>query len=173
MLPPGYVGLLVADTRRASQWELGLSTAGFDVARVETRGADAAEVEFDRVRGLDAAVDLVGAAVAMEHFEPERVTCGPVNVGGGGLAADFGRSSPPGAAAAVLLRGVPVYGSDGGELLTPTGAVLLAELVDEFVELPGLTVEAHGYGLGRKELGNRPNAFRLWRGTSRTRRGKA
>lgn len=41
MVPKGYVGLVVADTRRALQWEAGLRAAGFDVARVETTGPDA------------------------------------------------------------------------------------------------------------------------------------
>jgi hypothetical protein len=41
MLPDGYVGLVVADTRRALEWEAGLEAAGFRVMRVETRGADA------------------------------------------------------------------------------------------------------------------------------------
>lgn len=41
MLPSDYVGLVVADTRRAMAWEAGLEAAGFDVLRVETRGADA------------------------------------------------------------------------------------------------------------------------------------
>jgi len=40
VLPEGYTGLLVADTRRAIQWEAGLKTAGFESVRVETRGAD-------------------------------------------------------------------------------------------------------------------------------------
>lgn len=40
MLPPDHVGLLVADTRRAAQWEAGLRAAGLDAIRVETSGAD-------------------------------------------------------------------------------------------------------------------------------------
>ena len=73
---------------------------------------------------------------------------------------------PP--AVAELMRGLPVYGSERsvGELLTPTGAVLLVELVDEFVNLPSLMVEGVGYGLGRKEIAGRPNAVRLISGTA-------
>jgi uncharacterized protein (TIGR00299 family) protein len=70
----------------------------------------------------------------------------------------------PAPATAELLRGVPIYGGPGGELTTPTGAVLLAELVDEFVELPALVLEGTGYGLGRKDLPGQPNAVRLIRG---------
>jgi hypothetical protein len=46
MLPKGYEGLVVADTRRALAWERGLERAGFDVVRVETAGADAAKGDW-------------------------------------------------------------------------------------------------------------------------------
>ena len=42
MVPRGYVGLVVCDTRRALQWERGLAAAGFEPLRVETTG-DAAD----------------------------------------------------------------------------------------------------------------------------------
>jgi len=70
----------------------------------------------------------------------------------------------PAPATAELLAGIPLHGGPGGELTTPTGAVLLAELVDEFVELPDLVLEGTGYGLGRRELARQPNAVRLLRG---------
>ena len=47
-----------------------------------------------------------------------------------------------------------------------TGFDLLAELVDDFVELPVMVVEGVGYGLGRKEIAGRPNAVRLFFGTA-------
>ena len=83
---------------------------------------------------------------------PERLTCGPVNVGSGQVKTAHGELPVPAPATAELLRGIPIYGGPGGELTTPTGAVLLAELVDEFIELPALVLEGAGYGLGRKEL---------------------
>jgi uncharacterized protein (TIGR00299 family) protein len=91
-----------------------------------------------------------------------------VNLGGGTVRGAHGVMPVPPPAVAELMRGLPVYGSDRtiGELLTPTGAVLLAELVDEFVELPTLVVEGVGYGLGRKEIAGRPNAVRLVAGTA-------
>jgi hypothetical protein len=71
----------------------------------------------------------------------------------------------PAPATALLVRGLPIYGTGGGELLTPTGAVLLAELVDDFVDgLPPLVVDRIGYGLGSRELPDRPNAARLLAG---------
>ena len=79
------------------------------------------------------------------------------------MTGAHGRMPVPPPAVAELMKGLPVYGSDRsvGELLTPTGAVLLAELVDDFVELPTMIVEGVGYGLGRKETAGRANAVRI------------
>ncbi|HYL06731.1 MAG TPA: nickel pincer cofactor biosynthesis protein LarC [Thermoanaerobaculia bacterium] len=123
-------------------------------------------VHFHEVGAVDSIVDLVGAAAAVEHLAPERLTCGPVNVGSGRVRTDHGELPVPPPATAELLQGVPIYGGPGGELTTPTGAVLLAELVDAFVELPPLVLEITGYGLGRRDLPMQPNALRLLRGRS-------
>jgi uncharacterized protein (TIGR00299 family) protein len=120
---------------------------------------------FHEVGAVDSIVDLVGAAAVVEHLAPERVTAGAVNVGGGTVRTAHGRLPVPAPASALLVRGLPVYGTGGGELLTPTGAVLLAELVDEFVDgLPPLAIDRIGYGLGTRELPSQPNAVRLLAG---------
>ncbi len=123
-------------------------------------------VHFHEVGAVDSIVDLVGAAAAIEHLAPARLTCGPVNLGSGRVRMAHGEVPIPAPATAELLRGVPVFGGPGGELTTPTGAVLLAELVDEFIELPPLVLEGVGYGLGKKDLPTHPNALRLLRGRS-------
>jgi hypothetical protein len=133
-------------------------------AEAKAHGLPLDRVHFHEVGAVDSIVDLVGAAAAVEHLAPERLTCGPVNVGSGRVATDHGELPVPTPATAELLHGVPIYGGPGGELTTPTGAVLLAELVDAFVELPPLVLESAGYGLGRKQLPTHPNALRLLRG---------
>jgi uncharacterized protein (TIGR00299 family) protein len=135
-------------------------------AEAGVHGVPVDEVHFHEVGAVDSIVDLVGAAAAVHHLAPARLSCGPVNVGGGAVDTEHGRLPVPSPATAGLLAaaGVPVYGGPGGELLTPTGAVLLAELVDGFGPLPALTLEGVGYGLGRKEVPGRPNAARLLRG---------
>jgi uncharacterized protein (TIGR00299 family) protein len=133
-------------------------------AEAKAHGMPIERVHFHEVGAVDSIVDLVGAAAAVEHLAPRRLTCGSVNVGSGRVHTDHGELPVPAPATAELLRGVPIYGGPGGELTTPTGAVLLAELVDAFVELPPLVLEATGYGLGRKHLAMQPNAVRLLRG---------
>jgi hypothetical protein len=123
------------------------------------------EVHFHELGAVDAMVDLVGAATAWEHFAPESASCGPINVGGGQARTAHGLLPVPAPATAELLAGLPIYGAGDGELLTPTGAVLLAELVDRSSgDLPRLVLDGVGYGLGRRDTPGRPNAFRLLRG---------
>lgn len=130
-------------------------------AEAAAHGVAVDEVHFHEVGAVDSIVDLVGAAAAYVYLAPERVTASRVNVGGGTVRTAHGELPVPAPATARLLHGIPTYGSGGGELLTPTGAVLLAELVDEFGDWPGFETEAIGYGLGRKETPGRPNAVRL------------
>ena len=140
-------------------------------AEAKAHGMPIERVHFHEVGAIDSIVDLVGAAAAVEHLAPERLTCGPVNVGGGRVKMAHGEVPVPAPATAELLRGIPIHGGDGGELTTPTGAVILAELVDEFVDLPPMVLEGVGYGLGKRDLPHQPNALRLLRG--RTGEGSA
>jgi len=133
-------------------------------AEARAHGVAVETVHFHELGAVDSIVDLVGAAAAIEHLRPARLTCGRVNVGGGTTATAHGRLPVPPPAAAALLAGVPVYGGGGGELVTPTGAVLLAELVDTFEELPPMALEGTGLGHGRREIAGWPNSVRLLRG---------
>jgi uncharacterized protein (TIGR00299 family) protein len=133
-------------------------------AEAKMHGMPLDRVHFHEVGAIDSIVDLVGAAAAVEHLAPGRLTCGPVNVGGGRVRTAHGELPVPAPATAELLAGIPIFGGGGGELTTPTGAVLLAELVDAFVELPALVLEGVGHGLGKRDLSDRPNALRLLRG---------
>ena len=124
------------------------------------------EVHFHELGAVDAMVDIVGAATAWEHLAPETATCGPINVGGGTARTAHGLLPVPAPATAELLQGLPIYGEGESELVTPTGAVLLAELVDRATgELPRLVLDGVGYGLGKRDTPGRPNAFRLLRGS--------
>src|SRR3954451_4870020 len=135
-------------------------------AEAKAHGMPVERVHFHEVGAIDSIVDLVGAAAAIEHLAPSRLTCGPVNLGSGRVRMAHGEVPIPAPATAELLRGVPVFGGPGGELTTPTGAVILAELVDEYAELPSMVLEGVGYGLGKKDLPPHPNALRLLRGRS-------
>lgn len=131
------------------------------------------QVHFHEVGALDSIVDLVGAMVAMERYQPATVMCAPVNVGQGALDCRHGRYPVPAPAALELLRGVPIY-SDGtdGELTTPTGAALLATLVQRFGPRPPMRVRAVGYGAGTRDIPRVANVLRITLG-ERTRPAEA
>ena len=142
-------------------------------AEAKAHGVPIDRVHFHEVGAVDSIVDLVGAAAAFHHLAPERLTASRVNVGGGTVGTAHGRLPVPAPATAWLMRGLPIYGGPGGELLTPTGAVILAELVDDFGDLPAITLDAMGYGLGSKHVAGQPNAVRLVRGRALDAAGEA
>ncbi len=134
-------------------------------AEALVHGVTPDEVHFHEVGADDSIVDLVGAAVALEHFAPERVTASTVVVGSGTVNTRHGVMPIPAPATALLLRGVPVTsGGAAGELVTPTGAAILKEFVHEFgspATLAEHRIERIGTGLGSREQPDRPNALRI------------
>src|SRR5438034_1185402 len=68
----------------------------------------------------------------------------------------------PAPATANLLQGKPTY-SNGvqRELVTPTGAAIVATLCDAFGPQPPMSVTAIGYGAGTADLEGQPNVVRI------------
>ncbi len=123
------------------------------------------KVHFHEVGAVDSIVDIVGTMIAMENFIPARIISGPVNVGHGTLKCQHGTYPVPGPATQELLHGIPTYSDEiPGELTTPTGAALLAELVDVFGPRPLMRVQASGFGAGSRETPGSANVFRITRG---------
>ena len=61
-----------------------------------------------------------------------------------------------------ILEGVPVYGTDiSHELVTPTGAAIIRSLAQRFEPMPEMVIDRIGYGAGRRDLEERPNALRI------------
>ena len=140
-------------------------------AEASVHGVGLDEVHFHEVGADDSIVDLVGAALAVEHFAPAGVTCSTVVVGSGTVRTRHGVMPVPAPATALLLQGVPIStGGVEGEMTTPTGAVIVREFVDSFepsaVDRPR-RVEDSGVGLGSRELADRPNALRVQLADSR------
>lgn len=127
-----------------------------------------ATIHFHEVGGLDAIVDIVGTCAALEVLGIETVTSGPVAVGMGMIRSGHGLLPNPAPAVAELLRGAPTYGRDLAlELTTPTGAALLAALVepDGWGPLPAMEIASTGFGAGTRELGDLPNVTQVIVGT--------
>jgi pyridinium-3,5-bisthiocarboxylic acid mononucleotide nickel chelatase len=125
-------------------------------------GADA--VHFHEVGALDAIVDIVGVCVGLALLGVEAVYASPLPLGSGWIKAAHGLIPIPGPAVLQLLGAVqaPITPDmTPFELVTPTGAALLAEYARW--ERPAMRVERTGYGFGTHDTG-RLNAVRVWLG---------
>lgn len=129
------------------------------------------QVHFHEVGAVDSIVDITGACIALEMLGKPRVLASAVVEGTGWLECAHGRFPIPVPATLAILgaRGIPLSQCDEpNELVTPTGAALLAELAESFGPMRGLVAEKVGYGLGTRENRTRPNVLRAVLGESRT-----
>ena len=120
------------------------------------------QVHFHEVGGLDAIVDVVGTAAALEVLGVGAVHASPVATGTGMIRSAHGLLPNPAPAVVALLRGAPTHGIDVPvELTTPTGAALLAATVVSWGPLPPMHIAATGYGAGSREMDGRPNVVQV------------
>ena len=130
-------------------------------AEGEVHGVAPEQVEFHEVGALDAIVDVVGAALGFTHLGIDAVHVAPLPVGRGMVTAAHGPLPVPGPAVLSLLRGWPVRPGDGeGELVTPTGAAIVAAL-GRLEPVPTFRLDAVGYGSGDRTFTDRPNLLRI------------
>lgn len=120
------------------------------------------DVHFHELGALDALADVCGVALALEDLGVERLVCSPLPAPRGFVDAAHGRLPLPAPATLELLKGAPLHGVDvSAELVTPTGAALVASLAEGYGPLPPMQLEAVGYGAGSGELAERPNLVRV------------
>ncbi len=120
------------------------------------------KIHFHEVGAVDAIVDIVGACIGFHALGIEKFACSALNVGGGTAKMAHGDLPVPAPATANLLQGKPTY-SNGvqKELVTPTGAAIVATLCDVFGPQPAMSVSAIGYGAGTADLEGQPNVVRI------------
>lgn len=122
-------------------------------AESHAHGRPVTEIHFHEVGMMDAIADVTAVCLLMHRLSPERVIASPVHVGSGHVHCAHGIMPVPAPATAYILRDVPIYGgSIKGELCTPTGAALIKYFADSFGDMPIMTTEAIGYGMGKKEF---------------------
>jgi len=133
------------------------------VAEGKIHGLPPAKVHFHEVGAVDSIVDIVGAAIALEMLGKPRVFASPVIEGTGWIECAHGRFPVPAPATLAILgaRGIGVTQcQEPHELVTPTGAALLAEFVEGFGAMETLVAEKIGFGLGTRDNQTRPNVLR-------------
>jgi uncharacterized protein (TIGR00299 family) protein len=130
-------------------------------AEATVHGSTIAEVHFHEVGAVDALVDIVGAAIAIETLGISQLYASPLPLTSGHVQTAHGLLPVPAPATLEILRRVaapwrpcPIE----GELVTPTGAAILATLAR--FETPAIAIERVGYGFGQKKF-PWPNCLRL------------
>lgn len=148
-----------------SPWVKETSTRVFGLLAVEEgriHDCEPETVHFHEVGAVDSIVDIVGAVFAVEYLGLSSLHASPLPLGSGFVETQHGRIPLPAPAAVALLKGVPVYDSGiQAELVTPTGAALLRGLARTFGPMPAMVVDDIGYGVGTRQLADRPNLLRI------------
>jgi hypothetical protein len=156
---------------KLSAWVKQKSIAVFQriaVAEGKIHGLPANDVHFHEVGAVDSIVDIVGAAIALELLGKPRVFASSVVEGTGWINCAHGKFPVPAPATLAILgaRKIPVSQcEEPHELVTPTGAALLAEFVESFGAMENLVAEKIGFGLGMRDNQTRPNVLRAVLGT--------
>ncbi|HET7497236.1 MAG TPA: nickel pincer cofactor biosynthesis protein LarC [Candidatus Eisenbacteria bacterium] len=130
-------------------------------AEAEAHQVPLEKVHFHEVGAVDAIVDIVGTAWALELLDVTRCHASVIPQGRGLVGAAHGTLPVPAPATLRLLEGLPVRMLEiEGELTTPTGAALIASLCDTVGEPVGMRLEKTGVATGTRDVAERPNVVR-------------
>ncbi len=135
-------------------------------AEATVHGTTVEDVHFHEVGAVDAIVDITGAAIAVEALGITQLYASPLPLTSGHVQTAHGLLPVPAPATLEILRRVHAPWKScpaEGEMVTPTGAAILATLAR--FETPAISIERIGYGFGRKHF-PWPNCLRLCIGQS-------
>ncbi len=131
-------------------------------AEAKVHGSTIQKVHFHEVGAVDSIADIVGSAIGWDLLGVQRVVASAIPTGTGFVQIAHGRCSVPAPAVGELLKGVPLAASSVPfELTTPTGAAILATLVESYGPLPEMRIDSIGYGAGQRDLEEQANLLRL------------
>ncbi len=134
------------------------------IARAEARIHNCAveEVHFHEIGALDSIVDIIGVVSGIRYIGICSLISSLLPLGSGMTETMHGLIPVPSPATIEILKDVPVYGTGiSAELVTPTGAALVKGLAKGFGRLPPMVIKKIGYGIGSRDLKERPNLVRL------------
>ena len=133
------------------------------IAEAKVHGTTPDRVHFHEVGAVDSIIDIVGVAVCIDLLAPDKIYASVLHDGYGFVECQHGTIPVPVPAVTEVLaaRGVSFRQHDiEGEMLTPTGAAIMAELAESFGPMPEMEVSKTGYGAGRKDFPI-PNILRV------------
>lgn len=135
-------------------------------AEAKVHGKTLDEVHFHEVGAIDSIVDIVGCAILIDQIKPDAVYASTVNEGHGFVRCQHGLLSVPVpatseifAASEAKMKQIDIE----GELVTPTGAAIIAELAESFGTMPEMKTERIGWGAGTRNLPI-PNVLKVYQG---------
>ena len=130
-------------------------------AEGKIHGMSAEDVHFHEVGALDSIADIVLTCVGIEALGVEKVFVSALRDGHGTVECAHGTFPVPAPATLEILKGIAIGQLDEPhELITPTGAAIVAEFGENFGLMPEMKIIRIGYGLGTRDLANRPNVLR-------------
>lgn len=130
-------------------------------AEARVHGVSPQQVHFHEVGALDAIVDVVGVCALLDLLGIDDVHCSPLPVPHGFVDCAHGRIPVPAPAVVELTKGITTVGVNvEGEMVTPTGAALVAALASRHGPAPAMRTAAAGYGAGTRQWPDRPNLLR-------------
>lgn len=134
-------------------------------AEAHVHGHKFQEAHLHEAGADDAIVDILGCCFLVEALNISQIYSSPLNLGRGWVKTSHGTLPVPPPAVAELLKNIPVYSAWAKEeLVTPTGAAIVATLVKKFFPFPEITYEKIGYGAGNRDFRDFPNILRVFYG---------
>lgn len=133
-------------------------------SKVHNKSLD--EVHFHEVGAIDSIVDIVGTAILINKIHPDKIISSVVNDGHGFIECAHGTMAVPVPATTEIFANSNVKFRQidiDTELVTPTGAAIIAELSSEFTTLPAMKIKKVGWGSGTKDL-KIPNVLKVYYG---------
>ncbi len=136
-------------------------------AAAKTNNRDKETMKMRRTGSRDVIASIVGVCMAVDELKPGKVIASTIAVGDGYMNTPRGRMPVPTPEVQMLLEGVPFNaGTEHGELCTLDGAALIAEISDEFGNIPEMTISKSGAGFGRRTFKSGINCVRAYMGKS-------
>ena len=130
-------------------------------AEATVHGTGIEEVHFHEVGAIDAIIDITGAAIALEALGITGLYASSLPLSSGHVQTAHGVLPVPAPATLEILRQIPAPWKPSqaeGEMVTPTGAAILA--TQARFQTPAIFIERVGYGFGRKQF-PWPNCLRV------------
>jgi len=131
----------------------------------KVHGIPVQKVHLHELSAVDSIVDIFGTLIGLDILSIDKVFSSPINLGSGFVETQHGTLPVPAPAVAEILRDVPVYSKGMKyELTTPTGAILIKELVSKYGDMPLMETTASGIGAGSRNESRWPNVLRVFIG---------